>query len=158
MFVYSCAGTCSFHRRNKQCIITLSAPLLKLRPRKDLVETLLVRLLTHQCLNTKIKLVYKADILLVFRNNTLLYVIFQHEMIHGYLFLTNNDRDRDGHGPNFCKHMKRINKEAGTNITVNNNRFILLFYYQIEICNYVMCKMMRCIRITSRILIPIIIL
>ena len=78
----SCAGTCSFHPRNRQCIITLSAPLLKLRPRKDLVETLL------------------------------------HEMIHGYLFLTNNNRDRDGHGPEFCKHMDRINKEAGTEISV----------------------------------------
>ncbi|EFN87800.1 uncharacterized protein LOC105192440 isoform X1 [Harpegnathos saltator] len=79
----SCAGTCSFH--NKQCVITLSEPLLKLRPRKDLVETLL------------------------------------HEMIHAYLFLTNNNRDRDGHGPNFCEHMYRINKEAGTNITIYHN-------------------------------------
>ncbi|KAI4484680.1 hypothetical protein M0804_007246 [Polistes exclamans] len=78
----SCAGICSYHSRNKQCIISLSVPLLKLRPRKDLVETLL------------------------------------HEMIHGYLFLTNNNRDRDGHGPEFCKHMHRINKEAGTNITI----------------------------------------
>ncbi|XP_012215405.1 DNA-dependent metalloprotease dvc-1 [Linepithema humile] len=81
----SCAGICSFHRRNKHCIISLSAPLLILRPRKDLVETLL------------------------------------HEMIHAYLFLTNNDRDRDGHGPNFCKHMNRINKKAGTNITIYHN-------------------------------------
>lgn len=47
-------------------------------------------------------------------------------MIHGYLFLTNNDRDRDGHGPNFCKHMHRINKEAGTNITVSNGLFLIL--------------------------------
>ncbi|XP_066593026.1 DNA-dependent metalloprotease dvc-1 [Prorops nasuta] len=78
----SCAGVCSFHPRNRQCVISLSAPLLKLRPRKDLIETLL------------------------------------HEMIHGYLFLTNNNRDRDGHGPEFCRHMNRINKEAGTNITI----------------------------------------
>ncbi|XP_053999535.1 DNA-dependent metalloprotease SPRTN isoform X2 [Hylaeus anthracinus] len=78
----SCAGVCTFHPRNRQCVISLSAPLLKLRPRKDLVETLL------------------------------------HEMIHGYLFLTNNNRDRDGHGPEFCKHMNRINKEAGTKITI----------------------------------------
>lgn len=79
------AGICSFRDRNKQCVISLSAPLLKLRPRKDLVETLL------------------------------------HEMIHAYLFLTNNDRDRDGHGPIFCKHMHRINREAGTNITIYHN-------------------------------------
>ncbi|XP_043259404.1 DNA-dependent metalloprotease dvc-1 [Colletes gigas] len=78
----SCAGVCSFHPRNRQCIISLSEPLLKLRPRKDLVETLL------------------------------------HEMIHGYLFITNNNRDRDGHGPEFCKHMDRINKTAGTKITI----------------------------------------
>lgn len=78
----SCAGICYFHPRNRQCVISLSVPLLKLRPRKDLVETLL------------------------------------HEMIHGYLFLTNNNRDRDGHGPEFCKHMNRINMEAGTNITI----------------------------------------
>ncbi|XP_033317361.1 sprT-like domain-containing protein Spartan [Bombus bifarius] len=81
----SCAGICTFHPRNRQCIISLSAPLLKLRPRKDLVETLL------------------------------------HEMIHGYLFLTNNNRDRDGHGPEFCKHMNRINKAAGTKITIYHN-------------------------------------
>ncbi|CAK9818894.1 DNA-dependent metalloprotease SPRTN [Anthophora plagiata] len=81
----SCAGICTFHPRNRQCVISLSAPLLKLRPRKDLIETLL------------------------------------HEMIHGYLFLTNNNRDRDGHGPEFCKHMDRINKIAGTKITIYHN-------------------------------------
>lgn len=81
----SCAGTCSFHKRTRHCVISLSVPLLKLRPRKDLVETLL------------------------------------HEMIHAYLFLSNEDRDRDGHGYNFCKHMFRINREAGTNITIYHN-------------------------------------
>lgn len=79
----TCAGVCSFQSWGKECKITLSEPLLKLRPRKDLVETLL------------------------------------HEMIHALLFLTNKDRDgRDGHGPEFHKHMYRINNEAGTNITV----------------------------------------
>nr|XP_022916074.1 sprT-like domain-containing protein Spartan [Onthophagus taurus]XP_022916075.1 sprT-like domain-containing protein Spartan [Onthophagus taurus] len=77
-----CAGVCSYQGRRGLCHITLSEPLLKLRPRKDLVETLL------------------------------------HEMIHAYLFVTNNNRDRDGHGPEFHKHMHRINGEAGTNITV----------------------------------------
>lgn len=77
-----CAGLCRF--QNGFCSIRLSEPLLKLRPRKDLVETLL------------------------------------HEMIHAYLFLTNNreHRDRDGHGSEFCKHMFRINKNAGTNISI----------------------------------------
>lgn len=39
-------------------------------------------------------------------------------MIHAYLFVTANNRDRDGHGPEFQKHMHRINKECGCNITV----------------------------------------
>ncbi|XP_050293686.1 DNA-dependent metalloprotease SPRTN isoform X2 [Anthonomus grandis grandis] len=78
----SCAGICSYQGRGGMCSITLSEPLLKLRPRKDLVETLL------------------------------------HEMIHAYLFVTHNNRDRDGHGPEFHKHMYRINGEAGTNISV----------------------------------------
>ncbi|TPX71909.1 hypothetical protein SpCBS45565_g00964 [Spizellomyces sp. 'palustris'] len=44
--------------------------------------------------------------------NTLL-----HEMIHAYLFVTQNNRDREGHGPEFLKLAERINKQAGTNIT-----------------------------------------
>lgn len=73
----TCAGICSYQGRGGMCSITLSEPLLKLRPRKDLVETLL------------------------------------HEMIHAYLFVTHNNRDRSGHGPEFHKHMYRINGEAG---------------------------------------------
>lgn len=41
-------------------------------------------------------------------------------MIHAYLFVTENNTDRDGHGPNFHKHMYRINAEAGTKITVSS--------------------------------------
>ncbi|KAI4897810.1 hypothetical protein NFI96_022963 [Prochilodus magdalenae] len=77
-----CAGVCSYEGRGGLCSIRLSEPLLKLRPRKDLVQTLL------------------------------------HEMIHALLFVTQNNRDRDGHGPEFCKHMTRINNASGTNITV----------------------------------------
>ncbi|XP_068609921.1 DNA-dependent metalloprotease SPRTN [Brachionichthys hirsutus] len=77
-----CAGLCSYEGRGGLCSIRLSEPLLKLRPRKDLVETLL------------------------------------HEMIHALLFVTQNNRDRDGHGPEFCKHMNRINQASGTKITV----------------------------------------
>ncbi|XP_054617906.1 DNA-dependent metalloprotease SPRTN [Dunckerocampus dactyliophorus] len=80
-----CAGVCSYEGRGGLCSIRLSEPLLKLRPRKDLVETLL------------------------------------HEMIHALLFVTHNNRDREGHGPEFCKHMNRINKDSGTNITVYHN-------------------------------------
>ncbi|KAF6207489.1 hypothetical protein GE061_015935 [Apolygus lucorum] len=79
--MYSCAGICTYKGRGG-CVVSLSLPLLKLRPRKDLIETLL------------------------------------HEMIHAYLFLTKNDRDRDGHGPQFHSHMHRINAEAGTKISV----------------------------------------
>lgn len=77
-----CAGVCSYEGRGGLCSIRLSEPLLKLRPRRDLVETLL------------------------------------HEMIHALLFVTQNNRDRDGHGPEFCKHMNRINQATGTNISV----------------------------------------
>lgn len=38
----SCAGVCSYEGRGGLCSVRLSVPLLKLRPRKDLVETLLV--------------------------------------------------------------------------------------------------------------------
>lgn len=42
-------------------------------------------------------------------------------MIHALLFVTQNNRDRDGHGPEFCKHMDRINKASGTKITVSKS-------------------------------------
>lgn len=45
--------------------------------------------------------------------NTLL-----HEMIHAYLFITERNTDRSGHGPNFLALAKHINGAAGTNITV----------------------------------------
>jgi hypothetical protein len=41
-------------------------------------------------------------------------------MIHAYLFVTRNNRDRDGHGPEFTKLMNEINK-GGHNITVFHN-------------------------------------
>lgn len=41
-------------------------------------------------------------------------------MIHAYLFVTANNRDRDGHGPEFHKHMYRINGVAGTKISVSH--------------------------------------
>ncbi|XP_060098871.1 DNA-dependent metalloprotease SPRTN [Heteronotia binoei] len=77
-----CAGVCCYEGRGGMCSIRLSEPLLKLRPRKDLVETLL------------------------------------HEMIHALLFVTHNNKDHDSHGPEFCKHMHRINRLTGANITI----------------------------------------
>jgi len=40
-------------------------------------------------------------------------------MIHALLFVTNNDKDRESHGPEFCKHMRRINRLTGANVTVS---------------------------------------
>ena len=74
-----CAGI--FYLRSGG-VIRLSEPLLKFRPRRDLVQTLL------------------------------------HEMIHAYLYLTRNFKDRGEHGDEFKSHMNRINKAAKTNITV----------------------------------------
>ncbi|KAL4710675.1 hypothetical protein ACJJTC_003311 [Scirpophaga incertulas] len=90
--MYSCAGVCSYEGRGGLCDIALSEPLLKLRPRKDLIETLL------------------------------------HEMIHAYLFVTNRDRERDGHGPNFQAHMHRINISAGLNISIYHS-----FHDEVEV-------------------------
>lgn len=78
----TCAGICRYSPRERFCTIGISIPLLKLRPRKDLVETLL------------------------------------HEMIHALLFITDNNDDHDGHGPEFHKHMYRINAATGANISV----------------------------------------
>ncbi|NWH89606.1 SPRTN protein, partial [Aegithalos caudatus] len=88
----SSAGICSYHERSGLCSIRLSEPLLKLRPRKDLVETLL------------------------------------HEMIHALLFVTHNYKDRESHGPEFCKHMRRINLLTGANVTIYHN-----FYDEINL-------------------------
>ncbi|GAB5593577.1 hypothetical protein Unana1_08477 [Umbelopsis nana] len=45
----------------------------------------------------------------------------EHEMIHALLFVTQRNTDHDGHGPQFLMHAARINKLAGTNITVYHN-------------------------------------
>lgn len=39
-----CAGLCVYEGRGGLCSVRLSEPLLKFRPRKDLIDTLLVRL------------------------------------------------------------------------------------------------------------------
>lgn len=100
--MYSCAGIC-YQRGNryiKEIIIRISEPLLKLRPRKDLVETLLVsakQAKTHAHIE---------------------HFALQHEMIHAYCFVLNIREGNGGHGPNFKRIMETINKVAGTNITV----------------------------------------
>ncbi|VBB32233.1 unnamed protein product [Acanthocheilonema viteae] len=53
-----------------------------------------------------------------------------HEMIHAFLFLSDGVKDRDGHGPMFQFHMRRINMSAGTNITVYHNFHDEVIYHQ----------------------------
>ena len=38
LFSFSCAGVCRYEGKGGMCSIRLSEPLLKLRPRRDLVE------------------------------------------------------------------------------------------------------------------------
>lgn len=52
-----CAGVCKYHGRNRECSIHLSKPLLSYRPRKDLVETLLVWF-THKVFYQKLNLYF----------------------------------------------------------------------------------------------------
>ena len=45
-----CAGICVYEGKGGLCSVRLSQPLLKLRPRSDLIETLLVsQLMVHMC-------------------------------------------------------------------------------------------------------------
>ncbi|VDD92202.1 unnamed protein product [Enterobius vermicularis] len=67
--------------------------------------------------------------LLIFRPRKDLVETLLHEMIHAYLFVTVRNRDRDGHGPDFQFHMRRINSEAGTHITIYHTFFA-------EVANY----------------------
>ena len=45
-FAFRCAGICCYEGHGGLCSVRLSQPLLKLRPRRDLVETLLVKIST----------------------------------------------------------------------------------------------------------------
>ncbi|KAL6061367.1 Protein with SprT-like domain at the N terminus [Balamuthia mandrillaris] len=91
-----CAGLCTFEGKGGLCCVKLSEPLLKFRPRSDLISTLL------------------------------------HEMIHAFLFITVQERDRDAHGPSFQWHMQRINKEANTNITIYHSFHNEVDYHRVH--------------------------
>lgn len=102
--MYQCAGIC-YQRRNQtgmSITIRLSEPLLKLRSRRDLIETMLV----------------SFDRLFDSRQKCETDLFFQHEMIHAYLFIQNIREGNGGHGPNFKRIMENINKVAGTRISV----------------------------------------
>lgn len=49
-------------------------------------------------------------------------------MIYVYLFVINNDKDREGYGLEFCKYMYRINRLTGVNITVCKVIYIYNIY------------------------------
>ncbi|CAF1115864.1 unnamed protein product [Adineta ricciae] len=78
-----CGAVCLYQSEENSCRITLSEPLLRSRPRTDLIETLL------------------------------------HEMIHVYLYITKQIRDRRIHNEDFLYHMLRINDLSGMNIKMN---------------------------------------
>jgi len=62
-----------------------------------------------------------SEKLLQFRTRKEIIETLLHEMVHAYLFVTHNNRDRSGHGPEFLRHMHRINKEGHYNISVFHN-------------------------------------
>ncbi|ORX62649.1 hypothetical protein DM01DRAFT_257361 [Hesseltinella vesiculosa] len=59
-----------------------------------------------------------SESLLKFRPRSDMIDTLLHEMIHALLFVTRKFDNRDGHGPEFLAYADRINKLAGTNITV----------------------------------------
>ncbi|KAF9134967.1 hypothetical protein BGW39_005264 [Mortierella sp. 14UC] len=56
-----------------------------------------------------------------------------HEMIHAYLFVTQAIQDHDGHGADFQHHMNRINKAAGTTITIYHTFHDEVRYYKTHV-------------------------
>jgi predicted SprT family Zn-dependent metalloprotease len=60
--------------------------------------------------------------------NTLL-----HELIHAYLFVTNNNTDRDGHGETFLDMARSINNASGSKITVYHSFRDEVRHYQTHV-------------------------
>jgi len=54
-------------------------------------------------------------------------------MIHAYIFMTKNNKDRDDHGPTFQEHMNRINQSAGTTITIYHSFHDEVKHYQTHV-------------------------
>jgi len=77
--------------------------------------------------------------LLQYRSNNELKETLIHEMIHGYLFITNPKacRENGGHGVEFCEIMKNINAVTGLNITVYHSFHDEVDYFRKHIwkCN-----------------------
>ncbi|KAI9267303.1 SprT-like family-domain-containing protein [Helicostylum pulchrum] len=82
-----------------------------------------------------------SEPLLKFRTKKEMMETLLHEMIHALLFVTQQNTDRDGHGPPFLKVAKRINDAAGFDISVYHNFHDEVNHYLTHIwqCNGV-CK------------------
>ena len=59
-----------------------------------------------------------SEPLLKFRSPKEVRETLLHEMIHAFLFVRKGKTDRTAHGPEFLKHMHRINAETGLNLSV----------------------------------------
>ncbi|KAF9426115.1 hypothetical protein BGZ76_002905, partial [Entomortierella beljakovae] len=78
-----------------------------------------------------------SEPLLKFRSESDYIDTLLHEMIHAYLFVTQAIQDHDGHGDDFQNHMNRINKAAGTTISIYHTFHDEVEHYQTHIwrCN-----------------------
>lgn len=76
-----------------------------------------------------------SEPLLKFRPTSDLIDTLLHEMIHAYLFLVTRGRlrDRNGHGPEFLAHAKRINARAGTRISVYHSFRDEVDHYRVHV-------------------------
>lgn len=73
-----------------------------------------------------------SEKLLKFRTRREMIETLIHEMIHAYLFVTRNNIDRDGHGPNFQKHMRRINVLGGYAISIYHTFLDEVEHYRVH--------------------------
>ncbi|KAI9193610.1 SprT-like family-domain-containing protein [Polychytrium aggregatum] len=78
-----------------------------------------------------------SEPLLKFRSKSDRIDTLLHEMIHAYLFVTENNDDHDGHGPQFMKQANRINDSQLTNITVYHSFHDEVDHYRVHVwkCN-----------------------
>ncbi|EPZ33799.1 SprT-like domain-containing protein [Rozella allomycis CSF55] len=78
-----------------------------------------------------------SEPLLKFRTRRDLVDTLLHEMIHAFLFVTENNTDHDGHGPNFQFLMNDINRKENTSISIYHNFRDEVSFYRTHIwrCN-----------------------
>ncbi|XP_053310303.1 DNA-dependent metalloprotease SPRTN-like [Spea bombifrons] len=72
-------------------------------------------------INEDLCTIYISKPLLSLRSRRDLVEVLLHEMIHAYLFVTHKYKDEGAHGPEFCRHMKRLNNITGANISIYHN-------------------------------------